>query len=61
MLDYLVLLQSRPQLLVLLLESPDVPVLLLDPQHQLGPRSVVGHLVQVLHVLLVLPHGVHLL
>ena len=58
---YLVFLQSRPQLLVLLLESPDMPVLLLDTQHQLGPGSVVSHLVEVLHVLLVLSHCVHLL
>ena len=36
-------------------------VLLLDAEHQLGPRPVVGDLVQVVHVLLILPHRVHLL
>ena len=58
---HLMFLQRCSQLLVLLLQSPDVSVLLLDPEHQLGPRPVVSHLIEVVHVLLVLPHGVHLL
>ena len=43
------------------LQGLDVPVLLLDTEHQLRPGPVVDHLIQVLHVLLILPHGVHLL
>ena len=36
-------------------------VLLLDTEHELSPGSVVGDLFEVVDVLLVLPHGVHLL
>ena len=40
-----------------------MPILLLDAEHQLrlGPVVGVGHLIQVLHILLILPHAVHLL
>ena len=57
----LVLFKGCPELLVLLLQGPDVSVLLLDAEHQLGPGTVVCHLIEVLHVLLILPHGIHLL
>ena len=51
------------ELLDLLLKGPDVHVLLLDAEYQLHPGPVEGHLIEVLvlHILLVLPHSVHLL
>ena len=39
---------------VLLLQVPDLPVLLLDAEHQAGTGPVPGHLVQSIDLLLVL-------
>ena len=50
----LVLLQRQLQLLLLLLQLPDLSVLLGQPHHQRGPGPVLGHLIQLCDVVLVL-------